>query len=213
MTDREPMKNDVPELWRQRAKAGLCPVCGKTPQEFDKGMRVYCSVKCRDEYASKYTYWSTERDRFMREHEEKCAICGITPEKLKELKEKTKKQIIKDWLSIPKNIKILEEHRDTLLVDLSKDFEDRFKRVMDDTWILEHHYWNMTRNNNFQLYEGKLPDRVSFDLDHIIALCNGGDMWDKNNWQVLCNECHKKKTRSDLKKRKRIRNKTIELNI
>ena len=44
---RELIKNDVPEFWKQRAKAGLCPVCGKTNGEFDKGMRVYLS--CRED--------------------------------------------------------------------------------------------------------------------------------------------------------------------
>ena len=74
MTDREPMKNDVPELWRQRAKAGLCPACGKTSEEFEKRMRVYCSPKCRDDYASKYTYWSIERDKFLKEQKVKRSI-------------------------------------------------------------------------------------------------------------------------------------------
>lgn len=40
------------------------------------------------------------------------------------------------------------------------------------------------------------------DIDHIIPLISGGKMWDINNLQVLCKECHKKKTRTDLKKSK-----------
>lgn len=211
MSNREPMKNDVPELWRQRAKAGLCPVCGKTPEEFDKGMRVYCSVKCRDGYASKYTFWSSERDRFMREHEKECASCGITPEKLKELKEETKKQIVKEWLLNPDNKKLLEEHRDNLLVEESKQWDERFKSIMDDTWMAEHHYWEITGDHQMDLYHGKIPVSRGFDLDHITALCNGGDMWDKKNWQILCSECHKVKTKQDLKERKRLRNKNTKL--
>lgn len=213
MTDREPMKNDVPELWRQRAKAGLCPVCGKTSEEFDKGMRIYCSVKCRDKYASKYTFWSDERNRFMREHEEQCAICGITPEKIKKLKEETKKKIVKEWLSNPDNKKLLEEHRDTILVEWSKEWDDRFKSLMDDEWLLEHHYWDITGNHQMDLFHGKLPERLGFDLDHIIALCNGGDMWDKDNWQILCSVCHKEKTKKDLRERKRLKNNTMKLEI
>ena len=63
--NRESIKNDIPELWRQRAKAGLCPTCGKTQGEFDKGMRVYCSVKCRDKYASKFTFWDSVRRKIL----------------------------------------------------------------------------------------------------------------------------------------------------
>lgn len=38
---------------------------------------------------------------------------------------------------------------------------------------------------------------ISFQIDHIIALCNGGtDDWD--NLQPLCIECHRKKTVLDL---------------
>ena len=39
---RQLFKNDVPELWRKRGIAGLCPVCGKTKIEFDKSMIIYC---------------------------------------------------------------------------------------------------------------------------------------------------------------------------
>jgi len=38
-------------------------------------------------------------------------------------------------------------------------------------------------------------------------------MWDESNLQVLCNECHKKKTKSDLNERKRLKNKNTKLAI
>jgi len=210
---REPLKNDVPELWRQRAKAGLCPVCGKTKEQFKKGMRVYCSEKCRDEYASKFTFWSELRKKILDRDGNKCATCKITTEKLKSIREETKKKIIKEWLSNPDNIKLLEEHRDTQLVEWSKQWDERYKSLMDDEWLLTHHYWEMTGKNNHDLFKGKIPDRVTFDVDHIKALCNGGDMWDESNLQVLCNECHKKKTKSDLNERKRLKNKNTKLAI
>ena len=206
MSDREPMKNDVPELWRQRAKAGLCPVCGKTPQEFDKGMRVYCSHKCRDKYASKYTFWTTERNNFLKEHGKICDICGTTPEKIKEHNEDGYKKAVEEWLKNPRNKKILEEKRDERLVEISKDFEERYNKVMDDFVFLDWAMWDEGRK-----LKQEYDIRVGFEVDHILALCNGGDMWDKNNWQVLCDECHKKKTRQDLKERKRIKNKTEKL--
>ena len=200
MTDREPMKNDVPELWRQRAKAGLCPVCGKTQQKFKKRMRVYCSPKCRDKYASKYTFWTTERNNFLKEHGKTCDICGTTPEKIKQYNEEGYKKAVKEWLTNPKNKKILEEKRDESLVELSKYFEERYNKIMDDADFFDYVMWD----ERHELKQG-YNIRVGFDVDHITALCNGGEMWDKKNWQVLCSECHKEKTRNDLKERKKLR--------
>ena len=208
MSDREPMKNDVPELWRQRAKAGLCPVCGKTPQEFDNGMKVYCSKKCRNKYASKYTFWTDERNKFLRKHGEICDTCGTTPEKIKEHNEHGYKKAVDEWLKNPTNKKILEERRDERLVEISKDFEERYNKVMDDAKFFDWAMWDEGR----KLKRG-YDIRVGFEVDHILALCNGGEMWDKSNWQVLCSECHKKKTRQDLKERKRIRSKNKKLTV
>jgi 5-methylcytosine-specific restriction endonuclease McrA len=68
---------------------------------------------------------------------------------------------------------------------------------MDDAWILNHQLWDIDRE-----FETNLPEYIHFEVDHKVALVNGGDMWDVANLQVLCIECHKKKTREDLKKRK-----------
>jgi 5-methylcytosine-specific restriction endonuclease McrA len=201
--DREPMKNDVPLLWRQRAKAGLCPVCGKTSDQFEPMMRVYCSSKCRDEYASKYTYWSVEREKFIRVHGKICDICGITLEKIKEYKEVEYRNRVKEWLSNPVNHKKLEDKRDEALVNLSEYFQNKYDEIMDDIVFFDSSLWE----EQHKLRE-KLIDYTGFEVDHIKALCNGGDMWDTSNWRVLCSECHKKKTSQDLKDRKRIRNKT-----
>jgi len=46
---------------------------------------------------------------------------------------------------------------------------------------------------------GKLLDFHEFNCDHIQPIAAGGDMWDKNNLQTLCVECHKKKTKIDRK--------------
>ena len=207
MPKREIMKNDVPELWRQRAKAGLCPVCGKTPDQFKKRMRIYCSTKCRDEYASKYTFWSYEREKFLEEHGQICDLCGITPQDAIKQHELLYNQAIKRWLNKPENKKSLEEKRDERLVTLSENFERDYKILMDDETFFKDGFWDEGHK-----LKAKIPGRhIQFDVDHVLALCNGGDMWDTSNWQVLCNECHKNKTRKDLGERKRIKNKTVQL--
>jgi len=44
-----------------------------------------------------------------------------------------------------------------------------------------------------------------YEVDHIIAICNGGDEMDKENLQMLCSECHKEKTKLDMIENKKIR--------
>jgi 5-methylcytosine-specific restriction endonuclease McrA len=194
MVEREIMKNDVPELWRQRAHAGLCPVCGKTQQEFKKGMRVYCSKKCRDEYASKYTFWTDVRNKFLREHGEYCDKCSITIDKYKMFVKEEKQKYREKLLLNPKIRKQIEEERDVQLVKWSESWEERYKEIMDDHYILEHLFYSS------ELYEDlDLPNYISFEVDHKTAIVNGGDLWDVSNFQVLCTECHKKKTQDDLK--------------
>jgi len=197
MSNREVMKNDVPILWRQRAKAGLCPVCGKTADQFEKRMRVYCSVKCRDEYASKYTYWTVEREKFLEQHGKICDECGITPEKIKQEQKELYNKKINNWLSNPKNKLKLEEARDEALVRLSEYYQKKYEMIMNDESLFDDTFWEEKQKIKKKIPHG---DWGNFHIDHIRALCNGGDMWDTSNWQVLCSECHKEKTKKDLKK-------------
>lgn len=37
----------------------------------------------------------------------------------------------------------------------------------------------------------------SVQLDHIIPLFKGGDLWDESNWQALCEPCHDKKSQEE----------------
>ena len=50
------------------------------------------------------------------------------------------------------------------------------------------------------LREGKLQ------VDHIIEVAAGGDMWDESNLQTLCDKCHMAKTKEFLSNRKNIEN-------
>ncbi len=40
--------------------------------------------------------------------------------------------------------------------------------------------------------------KVDLEMDHIIAIVLGGHPWHHDNLQMLCTECHKAKTKSDL---------------
>lgn len=41
------------------------------------------------------------------------------------------------------------------------------------------------------------------DLDHIIPVSLGGSLYDASNLQVLCHECHSKKTQAEAEERRR----------
>lgn len=43
------------------------------------------------------------------------------------------------------------------------------------------------------------------ELDHIVALTNGGDMWEKSNLRLLCHGCHVKKTKVDMMKKRYVK--------
>jgi len=47
----------------------------------------------------------------------------------------------------------------------------------------------------------KCGSHKELEVDHKVAIMNGGDMWDENNLWVLCNKCHKEKTKEDRKQR------------
>lgn len=197
------MKNDVPDEWRRRQKAGLCPVCGKTAEEFEKRMRVFCSKKCRQEYADKYTFWSVVREEILERDGKVCADCSITYEKYLESHEKEKKKRLKGW--IEQNQSAIDGERDEQLVRLSERFEEQYNQIMNDFWIADRLInWGRNADLRQELYRGLEYNPPSFEIDHIKAVCLGGDMWDKNNMRVLCNECHKKKTKEDHRKRKLI---------
>ena len=49
------------------------------------------------------------------------------------------------------------------------------------------------------------PSTLNLEVDHIKAIVNGGDMWDEKNLRAICHKCHVKKTKSDLYKRKYVK--------
>lgn len=46
----------------------------------------------------------------------------------------------------------------------------------------------------------KKGDTAFFDVDHIIAISLGGECFDRENVRTLCQDCHKIKTKEDMKK-------------
>lgn len=206
---REIMKNDVPELWRKRRNAGLCPVCGKTKEEFDKGMIVYCSKKCRDKYASKYTSWNEVKERIFKRDRKICAKCKITQRKYDSKEDLRQKQLLKEF--IEKERALLDDFRDRLLTELSKRYQKEYEELMDNNKLFEEIKYKIPEEKlrKWGLTWQQLQKKtLTFNIDHIKAVVNDGDMWDEKNLQVLCEDCHKKKTKEDMFERKRRKIKT-----
>ena len=201
---RQLIRNNVPELWRQRANAGLCPVCAKTKPEFDKGMIVYCSVKCRQEYAGKYEFWVTLRENVMKRDLYTCQKCGINSTITEAKHREYKSENIKNF--VEKERKEFEIFRDIELTKLSEKYEREYNEIMDDITLFSRNSWELSNQ-----FEKQYPDvfsrgyeSPSFEVDHIKALMNGGAMWDIKNLQTLCKNCHKQKTRSDFNAKTRL---------
>lgn len=120
---------NIPQEYKDNEAKGLCKVCGKSKDKFDKLRRVYCSEDCAIKYSRCFMSWASFRANILKENNE-CVKCGS-----------------KSWL----------------------------------------------------------------EVDHIIPVAITGIVFDEDNVQVLCNKCHKKKTKQDLKEIKKYKNKQTSL--
>lgn len=187
-------------------KDGKC-WCGEERIKFAKGMRVYCSPEHRSIWYAKTLTWQEFRDKFLRLHGEKCDACGkdngqeeyrLTKIKQRDFFENIKPAIID---------KIIAKN----LADLEERYERDFKNTIDPDSIREWDIENYCKSHriNYPDPDKQRPDySISFEVDHKLAIVNGGAEFDENNLQVLCTDCHKKKTKADLKK-----NDTIPVNL
>jgi len=177
----------------ENLKNGKC-WCGKDRSQFQKGMKVYCSPEHREIWRKKVLTWQEFRDAFLRKHGEYCDICGARNDQKEREKQyqEYKKDIEEFKLKYQDGI-IAEK-----LLKLEEDYEREYKRAIDPKNIYDNEAENYAKYHNIPF--PKLEDkRIQFEVDHKIAIVNGGDEFDVDNLQVLCEECHKKKTKNDLK--------------
>ena len=64
----------IPEEYKQNEMWGLCRVCGKTRDKFEKGRRKHCSEKCADKYQECFMYWDSFRAKVINKNPQ-CRIC------------------------------------------------------------------------------------------------------------------------------------------
>lgn len=107
----------------ENEKNGLCKVCGKKKELWEKHRKKYCSAGCVEKYGECFVTWDLRRNQILI-RDGCCVFCG---------------------------------------------------------------------------------SKENLEVDHIVALINGGDMWDENNLRVLCHDCHVCKTKNDLYERKYVK--------
>ena len=69
---------NIPTLSVEYKAKGLCPICGKTKDKFEKYMRVYCSLECKWKYQDYFLTWGKLRSFILGRDDCKCVICICT---------------------------------------------------------------------------------------------------------------------------------------
>ncbi len=199
----------IPEEWKQREAEGRCPVCGAHKGAFEPGMKKFCSEKCKQEYSSKLVYWESLRQEVLKRDNYTCQECGINQQKLEEDWNR-KKEFYKD-----QNIKFIQENARDLIErtkeKINQDIQDKLESIYKDLELLADERLLIEKEllrYSFALEQSKIklpypestgsPPKLVLEVDHKVAVANGGDMWDLNNLQTLCHSCHVKKTRRDM---------------
>ena len=67
-------------------------------------------------------------------------------------------------------------------------------------------YWSYAWRRARIGFLGKHPtcvvcERLATVVDHIHPVTQGGEFWDRNNWQPMCEPCHNAKSSSERRKR------------
>lgn len=190
---REQISIDIPDEWNENMKHGRC-WCGKPKSEFDTNQKFYCSELHSKEYSKRIKYWSVFKEEVLEEQGRKCSECGHTKESFEKqqeiLKEETYNFKAKEY---PLAIK---QARAVMVDELQRQFE----LIKNDGYVLQHMPYQI--KNEYDISTNDIFDRTWFNLevDHIKAVALGGEMWDKKNLRILCTECHKIKTKDDMKK-------------
>ena len=80
----------------------------------------------------------------------------------------------------------------------SKGCADKYRALFE--WPIDT--WQDVRQRIIKRANGRCEHcnvtGVKLEVDHKVALCNGGEMWDEDNLWALCHNCHVAKTNEDM---------------
>ena len=198
---REQIKVDIPDDWMENLKHGRC-WCGKDHTEFDKGQKFYCSQKHANDYSKRIKYWSTFKDKVLERDNHTCQQCLMSEKQFKENQSNEEKQYYEE------RVKEFPEAINQARAIKLKDLQEEYERIMNDGYLAQHIPWQVIEELNINR-----PDFnkkwFHLEVDHIKAVALGGEMWEEENLQTLCSDCHKIKTKNDMSLIK-INRKTIQ---
>jgi len=184
------IKVDIPDEWMENMKHGRC-WCSKDHNEFEANQKFYCSQAHADDYSKRITYWSKFKTEILERDNETCTKCGRNEKSFKASQNKLERQFYRDKAKLyPKAIDMARKIK-------LKELQEQFEQIMDDAYVMEHMDYHVSE-------EFDLP-RIRFEktwfnmeVDHIIPVALGGEMWNPENLHSLCNDCHKVKTKEDM---------------
>ncbi len=177
----------------ENLKNGKC-WCGKDKSEFQKGMKVFCSPEHREIWYKKVMTWKEFRDYYLNKHGLYCDICGRSADQYKKDYEQYKKQVQEIFKEH------FEEYIAWRLMKLEENYEREYKEIINmKPEDVSEYQISAFAKDRLELPDPPKYEEITFEVDHKVAIVNGGAEFDENNLQVLCSECHRKKTKEDLK--------------
>lgn len=146
------------------------------------------------------------KDNFLGKKGKICAKCGCTPESLKADGKSDYNDWLKEVKANPEAMKLIEKERISKLNDLEKKYQE----IMNDDYLINWEFSHMSQPKDMPVGLRVAPRKDNwvddrFEVDHIKAICLGGDQWNEKNLQVLCYADHKVKTKEDMAKLKAYR--------
>ena len=76
MTPRQQTRIRIPDIYHENENNGLCRVCGKTKDKWEKLRRIFCSEECSKKYQKCFFTWAELRAKILKERGSNCEQCG-----------------------------------------------------------------------------------------------------------------------------------------
>ena len=174
-------------------RAGKC-WCGKPRSEFGNGMRVYCSPDHRSIWYSKSSTWSQFRNDYLQKHGKFCDQCGRKELTWEDRARPRSKAIRAYVVAHPEILKrVIAERVRRAEEDFERDLKRAYHGEIDDDDLRP-----LIEASGEVLPPPIRGETDDFEVDHKVAIVNGGREFDEANLQVLCHRCHVGKTKSDM---------------
>ncbi|MCK5023289.1 MAG: HNH endonuclease [Candidatus Aenigmarchaeota archaeon] len=76
MTPRQQIRKIIPDEYHENERNGLCRVCGKTRDQWEKRRSVFCSEECSKKYQKCFYTWAELRAKILKERGANCEKCN-----------------------------------------------------------------------------------------------------------------------------------------